>query len=76
MADVVQFERLDRLLAGTRPAGAAAERPPPTAVDARQIARQAVMKLYARDHLRPPLDRLSADELARFRLRARARHRP
>ena len=58
------YDRIRRIVEGMLPAEV--EGPEPTDEEARQIARQAILKAYARDHPPAPLDRLTPEERARF----------
>lgn len=61
-----EYETIKRHVEGTVP-GAVAAGPRPTEEEARQIARQAILKVYERDNPPAPLDRLTPEERDRYR---------
>ena len=59
------YDNIRRLVEGTVPPSVA-KGPKPTPEEARQIARQAIIKAYERDHPPAPLDRLDPEERDRY----------
>lgn len=65
---MAELTRIRRLVEGALPGGV--ELLPLTDEEVRQRSLRAVLKVYARDNPRAPLDRLSPQALAAFRARS------